>query len=180
MYETNDIQRKDLHPKALLDFLLPQIRVTVRWACHCYNRFPDQGVIDDLTQETILSLIQNDCHALRSFEHRSTEKTWLQRVVLHRVGRYFQSQYPTESLEEFPLNSLPSQPASQEMMVLFKEREKLLETTRDKLTERERRLWDSLRIGLSDNEIAKQMGITSNAIHQRKYKLIKKIQRLID
>jgi RNA polymerase sigma factor (sigma-70 family) len=152
----------------------------VRWACRCYHRFPDLGVIDDLTQEITLSLIQNDYHALRSFEYRSTEKTWLQRVVLRRVGRYFKRQYPTESLEELPITSLPSQPPSQEVVALIKEREKQLETACGKLTEREKRLWDFLRSGLSDKEIAERMGATSNAIHQSKYKLIKKFQRLID
>jgi RNA polymerase sigma factor (sigma-70 family) len=180
MYEINVTRGEDIPPKKLLDSLLPQISATVRWACRCYHRFPDQGVIDDLTQEITLSLIQNDCHALRSFEYRSTEKTWLLKVVLHRVGRHFKTQYPAESIEELPIDSMPSQPPSQEVMVLFKEREKLLEIALCKLTERERRLWDSLHNGLSYKEIAKQMSTTSNAIHQGKYKLIKKIQRLID
>jgi DNA-binding NarL/FixJ family response regulator len=65
-------------------------------------------------------------------------------------------------------------------MALFKEREKLLETARGKLTERERKLWDFLYGGLSDKEIAERMSATSNAIHQSKHKLIKKIQGLID
>jgi RNA polymerase sigma factor (sigma-70 family) len=180
MDETNAARKEDAPSKTLLDSLLPQICITVRWACRYYRRFPDQGVIDDLTQEITLSLIQNDCHALRSFEYRSTEKTWLLRVVLHRVGRYFKSQYPTESLEEISIDSLPSQPPSQELMVLFKERERLLETACCKLTVRERMLWDFLRSGLSDKEIAEQMSTTSNAIYQSKYKLIKKIQRLIE
>jgi RNA polymerase sigma factor (sigma-70 family) len=180
MDETTVTWREDISPKALLNSILPHIGVTVCWACRCYHRFPDQGVIDDLTQEITLSLIQNDYHALRSFEHRSTEKTWLRRVVLRRVGRYFKSQYPTESLEELPIDILPSQPPSQEMMALLKEREKLLETACGKLTEREKRLWDFLRSGLDDKEIAERMSSTSNAIHQSKYKLIKKIQRLID
>lgn len=180
MDETNATWEEDISPNTFLDSLLPQIGVMVRWACRCYRRFPDQGVIDDLTQEITLSLIQNDYHALRSFEYRSTEKTWLQRIVLHRVGRYFKSQYLTESLEELPIDSLPSQSPSQEVMVLFKEREKQLETVCGKLTERERRLWDFLRSGLSDKEIAERMSTTSNAIHQSKYKLIKKMQRLID
>ena len=179
MDETNGTWKEDIPPNTLLDTLLPHISVTVRWACRCYRRFPDQSVIDDRTQEITLSLIQNDYHALRSFEHRSTEKTWLRSVVLRRVGRYFKSQYPTESLEELPIDSLPSQPASQEVMALFKEREKLLETARGKLTERERKLWDFLYGGLSDKEIAEKMSATSNAIHQSKYKLIKKIQRLM-
>jgi len=180
MDETNVTWEEDIPPNTLLDSLLPQISVTVRWACRCYHRFPDQGVIDDLTQEITLLLIQNDYHALRSFEYRSTEKTWLLNVVLHRVGRYFKSQYPTESLEELPPGSLPSQPPSQDVLVLFKEREKLLKTVCGKLTKRERRLWDFLRSGLSEKDIAEQMSTTSNAIHQSKYKLIKKIQRLID
>jgi RNA polymerase sigma factor (sigma-70 family) len=179
MDEINGTWKEGILPNTLLDTLLPHINVTVRWACRCYHRFPDQGVIDDLTQEITLSLIQNDYHALRSFEYRSAEKTWLQRVVLRRVGRHFKSQHPADSLEELPVDSLPSRPPSQEVMVLFKEREKQLETACGKLTKRERRLWDFLRSGLSDKEIAERMSTTSNAIHQSKYKLIKKIQRLI-
>jgi RNA polymerase sigma factor (sigma-70 family) len=180
MYEPYADRGTDILPETLLDSLLPQISVTVRWACHCYHRFPDQSVIDDLTQEITLSLIKNDSKNLRSFEHRSTEKTWLQRVILHRVGRHFKSQYPTESLEDLPINSLPLQHPSQEMRVLFKEREALLEKAHGELTDRERRLWDFLYSGLSNEEIANQMSTTSNAVHQSKFKLIKKIQRLID
>jgi DNA-directed RNA polymerase specialized sigma24 family protein len=91
MDEPNVTWKDDIPPNTLLDSLLPQISVMVRWACRRYHRFPDQGVIDDLTQEITLSLIQNDYHALRSFEYRSTEKTWLRKVVLRRVGRYFKS-----------------------------------------------------------------------------------------
>jgi len=68
-------------------------------------------------------------------------KTWLQIVVLHRVGRYFQSQQPTESLEDLPIDSLLSQPPSQEEAVLFKEWEELVDIARGELTKREQELW---------------------------------------
>jgi hypothetical protein len=80
MNEAPADQGEGVLPKTPLDSLLPQISVTVRWACRCYHCFPDQSVIDDLTQEITLSLIQNDSKNLVSFEHRSTEKTWLQMV----------------------------------------------------------------------------------------------------
>jgi RNA polymerase sigma factor (sigma-70 family) len=159
MNEANTDRGEDIPPKTLLDSLLPQIGVTVRWACRYYHQFPDQGVIDDLRQEIVLSLIKDDFHGLRSFEHRSSGKTWLQMVVLHRVGRHFKSQKPAERLEDLPIDSLPSQPPSQEVIVLHKEREGLLGAVRSELTEKEQELWDSLRSGSSDEEIAKLMRI---------------------
>ncbi len=170
---------EDILQKTLLDSLLPQISATVCWACRYYHRFPDQSVVDDLTQEITLSLIKNDSHDLRSFEHRSTEKTWLQVVVLNHINRYFKNQKPTELLEDLPVNSLPSQSPTQEVKVLFKERKKLVDTARGELTVRERELWDSLRSGSSDAEIAKQMRIKVRSVQRRKCALLKKIGSLV-
>jgi RNA polymerase sigma factor (sigma-70 family) len=180
MYETYTDEGEPILPNTPLNTFLPQIGVTVRWACCCYHRFPDQSVIDDLTQEILLSLIKNDCHDLHSFEHRSTEKTWLHVVVLHRVLRFFRSQKPTESLEDLPIDRLPSQPPSQEVIVLFKEREKLMNTARGELTKRERELWDLLRSGMRDVEIAKRMRIKIKSVQRRKHAVRKKIRRLME
>jgi RNA polymerase sigma factor (sigma-70 family) len=180
MYEANADRREDSLQKTLLDSLLPQISAAVCWACRCYHRFPDQSVVDDLTQEITLSLIRNDSHDLRSFERRSTEKTWLQVVVLHHVSRYFKNQKPAESLEYLPVNSLPSQPPSQEMIVLFKERQKLVATARGELTGRELELWDSLCSELTDGEIAKQMRIEVRSVQRKKCALLKKIGSLME
>jgi RNA polymerase sigma factor (sigma-70 family) len=180
MYETDADRREAILPKTPLDSFLPQISVTVRWACRRYHRFPDQSVIDDLTQEILVSLIKNDCHDLHTFDHRSSEKTWLQIVVMHRVIRYFQSQKPTESLEGLPIDRLPSQPPSQDVTVLFKEREKLMDTARGELTMRERELWDLLREGMRDEEIAKRMRIKTKSVQRRKHALLKKIRCLME
>ncbi len=180
MYERYADRGEDILPKTLLDSLLPQISATVRWACHCYHRFPDQGVIDDLTQEITLSLLKNDSKSLLSFKHRSTEKTWLQRVVLYRVSRHFKSQKPTERLEDLPIDSLPSQPPSQEVIVLFKEREKLMDAARSQLTEREGQLWELLCTGLSDEEIAKRMMIKIRSVQKKKYFLLKKMKSMME
>lgn len=180
MYESYDARGEASLPKTLLDSFLPQITFTVRWACRCYHCFPDQGVIDDLTQEVLLSLIKNDCHDLRSFKHRSTEKTWLQTVVLHRVGRFFRSQKTTESLEDLPIDSLLSQPPSQEAEVLFKEWEGLMDTARGELTKREQELWDLLRGGMRDDEIAKRMKIKIKSVQRKKHAVLKKIRCLME
>ena len=172
-------QGNGIHPKKLLDSLLPEIGVTVRWACRCYQLFPDHSVIEDLTQEIIFLLIKNDSRNLHSFAHRSTEKTWLQTVVLHYVCRHFKSHNPIERLEDVPINALPSQYPSQEMMVLFKERQKLVDTVRGELTGRERELWDGLRSDLSDEEIAKQMKIKIRSVQRKKCALLKKIGSLV-
>jgi RNA polymerase sigma factor (sigma-70 family) len=179
MYEAYADQGEASLPKTPLDTFLPQISLTVRWACRCYHRFPDQSVIDDLTQEILLSLIRNDFHDLHSFEHRATAKTWLQVVVLHRVGRHFQSQKPTESLEDLPLDSLLSQPPSQEEAVLIKEWEELVGIARGELTKREQELWDLLRGGRRDEEIAKRMSIKIKSVQRRKHALLKKIRSLM-
>jgi RNA polymerase sigma factor (sigma-70 family) len=179
MYETYVDRGDPNRAKSLLDSFLPQISVTVRWACRCYHRFPDQSVIDDLTQEILLSLIKNDCHDLHSFEHRSTEKTWLQKVVLHRVGRYFQSQKPTESLEDLPNHEVLSQPPLQEEVVLLREWEEFLMTAHSELTKREQELWDLLRTAISDEEIAERMGIKTRSVQRKKHAVLKKISGLM-
>jgi DNA-directed RNA polymerase specialized sigma24 family protein len=135
-----------IHPEKLLASFLTLISRTMRWACRCYHRFPDQGVMDDLTQEIALLLIRNDYRNLRSFKHRSVEKTWLQILVLHHVARYFKNQKLTEPLENLPLNSL-LEPPLQEKRVLFNERKRLVENARSKLSEREQELWDLLAAG---------------------------------
>jgi len=170
---------EDVLQNTLIDSLLPHISAAVYWACRCYHCFPDQSVIDDFTQEITLSLIKNDYHNLRSFERRSTEKTWLHVVVLHHISRHFKNQKPTEILEDLPVNSLPSQPPAQEVMVLFKERQKLVATARSELTGREQELWDSLCSELTDGEIAKQMGIKVKSVQRKRCALIKKIGSLV-
>jgi RNA polymerase sigma factor (sigma-70 family) len=179
MYEASTDRGDDILPKTLLDSLLPQINGKVRWACHYYHHFPDQSIIDDLSQEITISLIKNDFHDLRSFERRSTEKTWLQVVVLHHVSRHFKSQKPTESLEYLPVNSFLPQPPSQEMIVLFRERQKLVANARGALTVRELELWDSLCNELTDGEIAKQMRIKVRSVQRNKSTLLRKIGSLI-
>jgi RNA polymerase sigma factor (sigma-70 family) len=180
MYETYSDHGDPSCPETPLDSFLPQIGATVRWACRRYRQSPDQSVIDDLTQEIVLSLIKNDYHNLHLFEHRSTEKTWLQIVALHRVHRYFQSQKPTESLETLPVDLFLSQPPPQEKLVLFKEWEEFLNVARSELTKRERELWDLLRIAKGDEEIATTMGIKIKSVQRKKHALLKKIRCLME
>jgi RNA polymerase sigma factor (sigma-70 family) len=161
-----------------LHSLLPQIRVMTNWACHHFHHFPDQNVINDLVQEIILSLIRND--ALSSFEHRSTEKTWLRVIVLHHVGRYFKSQKLTESLEDLPINLLPLQLPPQENEVFFKELRELVKRAQDYLTEREHELWLFLCDELSDREIADQMNIKIRTVQRNKCALRKKVKDIVE
>jgi RNA polymerase sigma factor (sigma-70 family) len=159
--------------------LLSQIRVQVCWTCRHYRPYPDRSVIDDLAQDVVVSLIKNDGHNLKSFEHRATEKTWLRVVVLHHVARHFKGQKPTESLEDLPIDSQPLQPPSQEDEVLFKELKELVERVQDGFTERERELLNHLCDGLDDKEIAKRMGIAVRTVQRNKCVLYKKIKVIV-
>jgi RNA polymerase sigma factor (sigma-70 family) len=177
---TTDIEHGQTIPtEKLLASFLPLISRTVRWACHCYHRFPDQGVIDDLAQEIALLLIRNDYRNPRSFKHRSVEKTWLQIIVLHHVGRYFKNQKLTDPLEDALLNSL-WEPPDQERKVLFSERKRLVGNARSELSEREQELWDLLCKGLSDEEIAKRMGIKVRSVQRKKHAVLKKIRLFME
>lgn len=179
MPDAEAAREESVSSETQLKSLLPQIRVAVSWACHRYHYFPDQSVIEDFAQEIALSLIEKEAHNLRSFKHRSKEKTWLQVVALHRVARYFKSQKPTESLKDLPADSQPLQPPSQEDEVLLKEVEKLVEKAQDELTERERELWDFLCDGLDDKEIAELMKIEIRTVQRFRSVLRKKIRDIV-
>lgn len=161
---------------ALFDSLLPAIGPTVGWACRQYRQYPAPDVINDLTQEVILSLLQNDAQKLRSFDYRATEKTWLRVVVRHQVGRYFKRQKPTESLEYLSEAALPRQLPEQEEKTLRRERRELLAKIQAQLTDREQELLGRLGEGLRDEEIAVCMGIQVRSIQRTKCRLFQKVK----
>lgn len=63
--------------------------------------------------------------------------------------------------------------------MLFKEWEELVDIARGELTKREQELWDLLRRGRRDEEIAKRMSIKIKSVQRRKHALLKKIRCLM-
>ncbi|MCI0338530.1 MAG: sigma-70 family RNA polymerase sigma factor [Acidobacteria bacterium] len=167
----------NLNSESLID-LLPFIPSTVRQACHVYGHNPSQDEVADLSQSIVLLLIDDNYRRLRSFNHRSSLKTWLQTVIYHYVLHYLRRQKCTVNIEDMAPDELAHQP-DQEEKFLFEERRELLDVVVSMLTERERELWDLLSGGLSDEEIAKQMMIKVRSVQRKKYALLNKIRGFI-
>lgn len=67
----------------------------------------------------------------------------------------------------------------QEESLLAREEDEILRVTKNKLTERERKLFDLWQDGMSNEEIAKRMNIKKKTVSTKKSALMKKLQRLI-
>jgi len=83
------------------------------------------------------------------------------------------------SLEDLPMDSLSTQPV-QEKALIAKEERRRLSAVINKLTDRERKLFQLLcRDGLSASEIAEEMGIKLNSVYSNRFALIVKVRRMI-
>jgi RNA polymerase sigma factor (sigma-70 family) len=168
----------------LFDESLTMIPDAVRRACRKYRYQPNQLEFSGLVQRMIVKLFINDYVALRSFDHRASLKTWLQKIADNLVNRYVQQQRRNLSLEEFSTEVFASK-ATQEEQVISEEQkemqEKRLKAALPKLTPRQRMLFDLLcRDDLDDQGIAKLMGVKLKSIYELRSKLIRKLQRLLE
>lgn len=148
-------------------------------ACLHYKYSPSQDEVDELSQQIFVLLIDDDYRVLRSFEHRSSLKTWLFPVVTHHVGYYLRRRKKEISLEEVSPDLFTSQP-TQEEQIAFDENLESLSAILSNLAKPERELFELMCRGLDAAEIAKLMGTTTGAIYQRKRRLKKKIQRFLE
>jgi RNA polymerase sigma factor (sigma-70 family) len=121
----------------LVAILLPDIYGAVRWACLRYLGGVHDDEIDDLSQQIVLKLIEDGCRRLQSFEHHSSFKTWLQRVVNHHVCKYIYRRKRAEHLGEVDQEALIYLPP-QDLDIYAAEKRKLLFQAIGMLSERDR------------------------------------------
>ncbi len=154
------------------DDFLKLIADAVRRAYGIYNYRPNRDDMEDIAQSVAISLIKNDSHGLRSFEHWSKLATWLQVIVNHEVIRFFRRQKDEVDVEDLPPGDLAYQPIL-EYKVL---RDEIV----GRLTDDERELFELLEQGLKPKEIAERLGITSAYVSVRIHRLREKVEKLLE
>jgi RNA polymerase sigma factor (sigma-70 family) len=169
----------ELDPDISVEDLLKTISKTVRRAYLKYDRHPNQHDMEDAVHSIVFSLLKNNCHALRSFEHRSSKETWLQKVANHYVCRILRRQKDMVNVEELSPDDLAYQQV-QEMEVGFKEMRVLLGEILGEFTRRERELLELLLLDLHTSEISKRMGIKPDSISKSKLRLSNKIRKVLN
>jgi RNA polymerase sigma factor (sigma-70 family) len=159
--------------------LLPDINNAVRWAYLRYQGRICQDELDDLSQQIILTLIEDNCRRFRSFRGQSSFKTWLQAVVNHHVYKYFCRQRQIEPLDEVDQESLTYSPL-QDQGIDTAEMRKLLFSALSKLSEQEQLLYQLWVISeLDAREIATIFGTEVKIIYKRRQTLVLKLRRLV-
>jgi RNA polymerase sigma factor (sigma-70 family) len=139
---------------------------------------------DGLVQQVRFKLFRDDYAALRSFDHRASLKSWLQKIVNNFVSRYVQQQRRNVGLEELPPDVLGSELTPEEQIIAEEQEEiwkKRLEAVLPDLTPRQRELYElSCQDVLDDKEIAKRMGIKPSSVSSLRRKMIAKLRKLLE
>ncbi|MGE0882589.1 MAG: sigma-70 family RNA polymerase sigma factor [Blastocatellales bacterium] len=169
----------DAPPEELFVQALPLLGSTVRVAFLRYHQSPTPGDMERFSQRLIILLLEDDFRRLRSFDERSSLRTWLQTLTNRYVGSILQQERRNLGLEELPSEFFTSEP-SQEDEIREKEKMILLGKALRRLTKQERRLFVLLRQdGATAEDIARDLGIKKESVYRTKNELIKKLQRWI-
>jgi len=163
----------------LFEEILSNIPLVVHRACHSLGHRPRRMDFEGIVQQVSLLLIDRDYYTLRSFKRLSSLQTWLFTIVRRYLVRQIQRQSREMSLEDLPKASLSAQPEQEKTLIAEEEAKRLLMAV-NKLTDRERKLFQLLCMdGLSASEIAKEMGIKLESVYSRRFALIVKVRRMI-
>jgi len=172
-------EQNNSDPTNLFAEILPHIPYVVDQACHSLGYYPRQMDFEDLVQQVILLLIDRDYYNLRLFKHLSLPRTWLFAVVRHHLNRQIPRQNSEVSLEYLQPDSLSFQP-EQENKLIDEERTKQLAIALKGLTDRKQRLFRLLCSDeLSASEVAREMGIKTESVYQRRIAVIRKLRKMI-
>jgi RNA polymerase sigma-19 factor, ECF subfamily len=172
-------RQDDIDPERLFEEILSVIPLVVHRACHSLGYHPRRMESEAIVQQVILLLIDRDYYTLRSFRRLSSLQTWLFTVVRRYLVRQIRRQSKEMSLEDLPMTSLSAQP-EQEKMLIAEEETKRLSVALNKLTDRERKLFQLLCMdGLSASEIAEEMGIKLKSVYSKRFALILKVRRMV-
>ena len=150
----------------------------VRKACHSLGHHPQQMELDGIVEEIVLLLMKDNYRVLKSFHQESDDlksefSKWLFTIAWRRALHRFQEQRRFVSLEYLPDDYFAS-PPDQEEAVMLQERDEQLQAALEKLTTRERLLYELIKHGLSRKEIAKALGIQPKSVSSMRNALIKK------
>lgn len=163
----------------VIEDLLPEILVAVRASLYRCGHRGDRDEIDDLCQQITVLLIDDDFRRLRSFDHASSQRTWLTTVVRNHVINYLQRHKTTVSLNDVSADAIVY-PARQEERVFEQEQRDSLQAALANLTKRELRLFELCYVfGLSTVEIAEAMGIKVQSVRRRKHAVTKKLRNFV-
>lgn len=149
----------------------------VKSACRDFYPHCRPDEIEDLCQDIRVFLWKDNFHALSTFEHDSSLKTWLHQVVRRYVWRYLRKQKPDVSLDGVLADFLSHEPNQEEMLIAEEER-KALQAIISRLKEPQRQLAELLLRGLSPAEIAQEMKLDPAVVYKRTDRLFKKLRRL--
>ncbi len=157
-----------------------EIHDVVKLIFHLYHQSAADDVIDDLTADIEYNLIKHDYKNLRSFQHKSSFKTWLKKIAFHDIGNFLRKRkkLPT-SLSDIPDIPLSNVQTSEQRLI-DADRLELARHVIASLSEREQLLLKlSVVEELPAKQIAEIMGIKTESVYQRKSNIIKKMQMFI-
>ncbi len=162
----------------MLGGLYPDITLAVCLACRSLKCLPSEDNVNRFTQRVAFELAKNDYHTLRSFNHESSERTWLCTIAMRQIADYHREQKKMVSLEEMPADFFVSQP-DQEQELIYKEREEQVLATVGDLADRERELLLLWLQGAGPEEMAESMGIALSTVYTMRCTLKKKLKDLL-
>src|SRR5688572_10164244 len=137
------LHQNDIDPERLFEELLSDIPLVAHRACHSLGLHPRRTEIEGVVQQVTLLLIDRDYYILRSFRRLSSLQTWLFTIVRRHLVRQIQRQSREMSLQDIPRASLSAQPEQEKTLITKEEMKRLLAAV-NKLTDRERKLFQLL------------------------------------
>jgi RNA polymerase sigma factor (sigma-70 family) len=166
--------------REILKSLVPDILIAVHTTLSGLHHRSANDEVGDLCQQIIVLLMDNDFRRLRSFDYRSSRRTWLTAVVRNHVINHLRRQKPTVSLNDLRADAASYQ-AMQDQRLIAQEQRESLRAASTKLTKRELELFELCYVAdLSTGEIAEKMGIKPQSVRRRKHALVKKLQGLLE
>jgi RNA polymerase sigma factor (sigma-70 family) len=120
--------------------------------------------------------MEDNFRRFRTFDHMSSQRTWLGVVVRNHVINYLERQKPTVSLEGLPADVIGYQAIEDQRLIAQEQRERL-RMVLTRLTDREVELFECCYVAdLSTGEIANVMRIKLESVRRRKHALLKKLR----
>ncbi|MFY9558175.1 MAG: hypothetical protein WAV47_25975, partial [Blastocatellia bacterium] len=101
MVEGNTYSTEPKVIESPIETLLRDIPAIVRLSYSLRDSHPSKDLVEDLSQEILLLLIEDDYRRLRSFDaQRSSFRTWLSAVVMHHVSRHVSKEKYWKPMDE--------------------------------------------------------------------------------